>query len=441
MTATQRSASLLVRTSITLGVSALGIALVSILALDRFVTTPIAEQSADDEAALLVLTAQTWVELPPLARPYFELELVESHSLVVSPQPRPLDPLDVDRPFMGLLQMQLDARVGQPVPLLEGDDLVWAEIPMGGYRLQIGFSPDRRDVEPLSVALVIFGAGAAIVLFASLLIVQRITRPLDAVAESARQFRGGTVLEPLPETGPSELVTLARSFNTMAREISELISNRTTLLAGISHDLRTPLARMRLAVELLPEDVDAQLVARLNRNLEEMDALLSVTLQFARGLSGEDTTELPLRPFLEGLVEHAERPGVQLRWPQGPVPQVLVDPGALHRVVINLLENAVQYAGGEVVMEVDAEAEPERVVLRILDRGPGIPAAQHERIFQPFFRLESSRNQRTGGSGLGLAIVKQLCDAQRWSISVAEREGGGVAFALGLPVARPPPIG
>ena len=430
-----RSASLLLRTSITLGVSALAIALVSIVALDRFVTTPIAEQSADDEAALLVLTAQTWVELPPLARPYFELELVESHGLVVSPEPRPLAPLDAGRPWMGMLRNQLDARVGQPVPLLEGDDLVWAEIPMGGFRLQIGFSPDRRDVEPLSVALVIFGAGALIVLIASLLIVQRITRPLDAVAESARRFRGGTVPEPLPESGPSELVTLARSFNTMAREISTLISNRTTLLAGISHDLRTPLARMRLAVELLPEDVDPQLVARLNRNLEEMDALLSVTLQFARGLSGEDVTEVPLRPFLEGLVEHAERPGVRLRWLHESVPQVLVDPGALHRVMINLLENAVQYAGGEVVVEVELAADRQRVLLRILDRGPGIPREQHQRIFQPFFRLESSRNQRTGGSGLGLAIVKQLCDAQDWTIAVAERSGGGAAFELGLPVA------
>ncbi|MCA1789628.1 MAG: ATP-binding protein, partial [Thioalkalivibrio sp.] len=111
-----------------------------------------------------------------------------------------------------------------------------------------------------------------------------------------------------------------------------------------------------------------------------------------------------------------------------------------HRVVINLLENAVQYAGGEVVVEVELAADRQRVLLRILDRGPGIPAEQHERIFQPFFRLESSRNQRTGGSGLGLAIVKQLCDAQNWTISVAERSGGGAAFELGLPVAPAPGV-
>ena len=425
-----RPASLLLRTSFTLGVSALAIALVSILALDRFVTTPLAEQSADDEAALLVLTAQTWVELPPAARPYFELELVESHGLVISPEVRELDPLDVDRPWMGLLHTKLDERLERPVRLLEGDDLVWAEIPMGGFRLQVGFSPDRRGVEPLSVALVIFGAGAAIVLIASLLIVQRITRPLDAVAQSARRFRGGSVPEPLPETGPSELVTLARSFNTMASEISELISNRTTLLAGISHDLRTPLARMRLAVELLPEDTDPQLVARLSRNLEEMDALLSVTLQFARGLSGEDVTEIPLKGFVEEVLAHADLSGVSLRWHGDEDLRLRSDPGALQRVLINLLENAARYAGGAVQLEVDAR--PGRVRLRVLDRGPGVPENQRERIFQPFYRLEASRSQHTGGSGLGLAIVKQLCEARGWHIEVKQREGGGAAFCLDL---------
>ena len=429
-----RPASLLLRTSATLGVSALAIALVSILALDRFVTAPLAQQSADDEAALLVLTAQTWVELPPAARPYFELELVESHGLVISPEVRKLEPLDVGRRWMGLLHAKLDERLQRPVRLLQGDDLVWAEIPMGGFRLQIGFSPDRRGVEPLSVALVIFGAGAAIVLIASLLIVQRITRPLDAVAQSARRFRGGSVPEPLPETGPSELVTLARSFNTMASEISELISNRTTLLAGISHDLRTPLARMRLAVELLPEGTDPQLVARLSRNLEEMDALLSVTLQFARGLSGEDVTEVQLQSFLEDVLEHADLSGVSLHWRGDEDLRLRVDPGALQRVLINLLENAARYSGGPV--ELTADARPGRVRLWILDRGPGVPADQRERIFQPFHRLEASRNQHTGGSGLGLAIVKQLCEARGWHIEVAEREGGGAAFCLDLAPAR-----
>lgn len=426
-----RPASLLLRTSLTLGVSAVAIALVSIAALDRFVTTPLAEQSADDEAALLVLTAQTWVELHPQARPYFELELFESHGLVVSPEVRALEPLGPERPWMDLLQKQLEARLGQRVELLEGDDLVWAEIPMGGFLLQIGFSPDRRDTEPLSVALVIFGAGAAIVLAASLLIVQRITRPLDAVASSARRFRGGARVEPLPETGPAELVTLTRSFNTMVDEISELISNRTTLLAGISHDLRTPIARMRLAIELLPEDTDPKLLERLKRNLEEMDALLGVSLEFARGLSREYVEAVALRPFIERLLCHHGEEDVRLDWRAPADVTVCLDPGALQRVLTNFLTNAGQYAGGEVVLRVKQKREGVR--FDVMDRGPGIPEADRARVFQPFFRLEASRNQRTGGSGLGLAIVKQLCDAQGWEVSVEPREGGGAMFRLLVP--------
>ena len=123
---------------------------------------------------------------------------------------------------------------------------------MGGHDLQIGFSPGRRDIQPLYVGIIIFGLGAAIVFITSLIIVQRITRPLVQAAERVESFRGGENFETLPEQGPRELVSLARNFNTMAREISALLSNRTTLLAGISHDLRTPLTRMRLALELLP---------------------------------------------------------------------------------------------------------------------------------------------------------------------------------------------
>lgn len=424
-----RSASLLLRTSLTLGISALAIALVSIVALNSYVIEPIARQSASDEAALLVLSAQTWVELPPEARPFFELELVESHGLVVSPEVRELGPRRTVRPYVELLEGSLTERLGQAMVLAEDDELLWAEIPMGGYLLQIGFSPDRRDIEPLSVALIIFVVGAGIVLLTSLLIVQRITRPLDAIAESARAFRGGEYVDPIPETGPSELVMLARSFNVMARDIAEMISNRTTLLAGISHDLRTPLARMRLAVELLPEETDPALIERLQRNLQQMDDLLSITLQFARGLSRENVRHLTLKPWLQQVLEDHGDPTIELQWDASDQLQADVDPGALERVISNLLNNAELYGGGAVTVRVKGKASG-GLNLHVMDRGPGIPEAQRDHIFQPFYRLERSRNQDTGGSGLGLAIVRQLCDAQGWGIDVRDRPGGGADFRI-----------
>jgi two-component system osmolarity sensor histidine kinase EnvZ len=177
--------SLLARTNLTLAVSSLLIALVSIAALNTFLIEPIARQSANDEAALLVLSAQTWVELPPAARPYFELELAENHDLIISSEPRQLAAATLSQPYLGLVQDQLAQRLGEPVMLLEGDELIWLDVNMGGYQLQIGFSPSRRDIEPLYIGIIIFGLGAAIVFLTSLYIVQRITRPLVAAADRA----------------------------------------------------------------------------------------------------------------------------------------------------------------------------------------------------------------------------------------------------------------
>ena len=229
--------SLLARTNLTLAVSSGLIALVSFVALNAFLIEPIAHQSANDEAALLVLTAQTWVELPPAARPYFELELAQNHDLIVSSSPRDLEVATLAQPYLSLVQELLGERLGQPVTLLEGDELIWLEVAMGGHELQIGFSPFRRNIQPIYVGIIIFGMGAAIVFLTSLAIVQRIARPLVEAAERVESFRGGEDFEPLPEQGPRELVSLARNINTMTREISTLLSNRTTLLAGISHDL------------------------------------------------------------------------------------------------------------------------------------------------------------------------------------------------------------
>lgn len=427
-----RPASLLFRTSLTLGVSALAIAAISIWALSQFVIAPIAEQSAEDEAALLVLSAQTWVELPPPARPYYELELFESHQLVLSPERRPLQLVVDPGGSLGLLESALSKRLREPIGLFQGDDLIWAEIPMGGVMLQLGFAPDRGAAAPWSVVLVIFAAGAVIVFFASLLIVQRIVRPLEAVASSAEAFRGGAEFDRLPETGPQELVALTRSFNTMAEEISALLANRTTLLAGVSHDLRTPLARMRLVLELMGDGIDGDLRERMARNMDAMEALLSKGLKFARGLAEGQAETVELGAHLARLVNTQAEPLLsfenRLREPR----TVRLAVEALDRVLENLMNNALAYSGAPVVLRLKESAKGLKV--QVLDRGPGIPEGERQRVFQPFYRLEQSRSLATGGSGLGLAIVKQLCDAQGWRIEVTEHGGGGGAvFTVTLP--------
>ncbi|MDA1075836.1 MAG: hypothetical protein O3A63_13895, partial [Proteobacteria bacterium] len=140
---TLRFDSLLARTNLVLTISSLVIVVIAIAALNVFVVTPISERSADDEAALLVLSAQTWVELPPDARPYFELELAENHDLILSGVRRDLPPAEFSTPALVLLAEKLEARLGAPVTLLQSDDLAWVDMGMGGYDLQIGLSPTR----------------------------------------------------------------------------------------------------------------------------------------------------------------------------------------------------------------------------------------------------------------------------------------------------------
>lgn len=417
----RNSLSLLVRTNLVLAVSALAIAVIAVVALNVFVIDPIAEQSADDEAALLVLSAQTWVELPPDARPYFELELAQSHDLIISGDPLALKAADFSRPYLSLLQQKLAERLAIPVPLLEGDGLLWAQVPMGGFDIQIGFSPARRDIQPLYVGIAIVVLGALVVFLTSLVIVQRITRPLVLAAQRVETFRGGENFEPLPEQGPRELVSLARSFNTMAREISALLSNRTTLLAGISHDLRTPLTRMRLALALLPADVDPKLVARFERNLEVMDGLIGDALRFARGTQ-EQPEEIELVEFVRNVLAGFEQP-IPLTAEHAEGLRLAIAPGALQRVLANVVGNGLQHAEA-VRVHVDGRR------IHVMDSGPGIPVESREAVFQPFHRLDRSRNVNTGGSGLGLAIVRQLCQAQGWRVSIEDAPGGGTDVVI-----------
>ncbi len=420
--------SLLWRTNAVLALSAVVIIATAFLAVQRLVVAPFTEQLAHDEAGLVVLSAQTWVELPDYtdARPAFELEMARMHDLIISPDLRDLPPADTEDSYFALLRTSISERLGAPVRLLEGDGLLWADLPVPGARLQVGFVPGRQDVQPIYVGLAIGAIGAGIVFGATFFMVRRIAGPLVETANSVEAFRGAEGFSPLPERGPRELVALATNFNRMAREISELLSNRTTLLAGISHDLRTPLARMRLAVELLPDTVDRKLARRMERNLEAMDELIGDALRFARG-ARESPRELLAKPFIESIVAQADG-AVPVQWRGAADGRAQIAPGAFRRVLLNLLDNARQHAEGTAVV-VDAG---ETIAVHVVDSGPGIPEADRERVFEPFYRLDRSRGRAAGGSGLGLAIVRQLCQAHGWQVGIGASACGGVDVCVSV---------
>ena len=292
---------------------------------------------------------------------------------------------------------------------------------MGGYEFQIGVSPDRQQIQPLNVAIVIVGLGAGIVFFTSLLVVQRVTKPLVKISKQAERFRGDENIEPLPETGPRELISLARNFNTMAADISRLLANRTTLMAGISHDLRTPLTRMRLSLELLPEEADKNFVESMNRNILSMEELVTDALSFAKGTQ-EQLQEVSLGELVSDILDSfdSEIPFSSNVSGDFRLPLAI---NAFTRVVVNLISNAVLYGDrAEVVLDTNQ--------LQISDYGPGIPEEHKTQIFEPFFRLDQSRSALTAGSGLGLAIVSQLCFAHEWSVTIENRMHKGSTFCF-----------
>ena len=416
-----------------LGISSLAIALTVLWSVLAFVTSPISERSAIDQGRLLVLSAQMWVELPAERRPNFEFELLVNHDLIVSENIRKLPIATGNNQYYDYLRREIQDRVGSPVEIMEADGLLWVNIPtLSGIVPQVGFSSQQREAQPAIVGFLIIVVGSIIVFGTSFYIVRRIAIPLVRVSESAQSFRGTGDFTPIPEEGPSELVSLAVSFNNMARDVSALLSNRTTLLAGISHDLRTPLARMRLALELLPNNVDSTLRYRFERNLEAMDDLIGDALRVARGTQEESKSTDPVR-FTKQIVASIDE-NISVKFEQAGC--IDLPSGAYTRVLTNLVNNARRHAVGTAV---HGSLLDSSLHVHVMDEGPGIPDEERERVFQPFYRLDHSRSTSTGGSGLGLAIVSQLCLAHGWIVNLNNRATGGIDAHLIIPL-KPPTL-
>ena len=273
----------------------------------------------------------------------------------------------------------------------------------------------------------------AAVIAVSFLAVRWATRPLKALADAADELGRNIDRAPMPEEGPAEVVRAARAFNTMQVRLAGYVRERAATLAAMSHDLKTPVNRLRLRAELL-EDSEAK--KKIGQDLEEMESMILGTLEFMRG--GE-TTEKPrpvdVNAVLASLQGDAKDTGAEVII-EGTVSRPYVGrPQALKRCLGNLLDNALKYGTAAKVLVQDL---PDRLVVRIHDRGPGIPEAELERVFEPFYRLEGSRSRDTGGTGLGLSIARQIARAHGGTLTLNNLNGGGLEAELVLPPYRRP---
>lgn len=287
--------------------------------------------------------------------------------------------------------------------------------------------PRERFDWPMQMLLTLLILLAGVITL-SLVAVRWIVRPLERLREAADALGKDIHRPPLPETGPVEVAETSRAFNTMQRRIARFVEDRARMLAAVSHDLRTPLTRIRLRADLLD---DEELGNKIRRDLDDMQTMVEATLDFMRGTaSREETRSLDLMALLESLSDDAQESGARVRLRGQVQTPYQGRPVALKRCIGNLLDNAVRY-GGEADIEVTDSATA--VTVTIADRGPGIPTDSLERVFEPFWRLESSRARDSGGTGLGLGIARNIARAHGGDLLLRNRKEGGLCAELTLP--------
>ena len=411
--------------------------LVSLGAAVYFIAIPMAKRSADDFAGVIVSAAHSIQNLPQEMHAELKQQLLQDHGLIVTTQTRDLPEKKFDVPYYLFFQESLARRAGQELSIVESTKgpLIWVDIPAHEMTVRIGFDRKRLGTNPPVVLIMVVGGGALLTLLVSFLEVRRVAGPLAQMSAAVQEVGRGNRPPPLSEDGPKEVAVLARAFNRMSSDLQDLAENRTVIVAGISHDLRTPLTRLGLAVEMLDESSEPQLIAGIRRDLAAMNALIGQFLDFSKGLTGEHPVALDLCQTIEEQAADLRRDGIDVRLSGcGPTCICVTDPVALRRLLANLLENAAHY-GGAAPIDVDLQCDERGIAIEIRDRGPGIPADQMEAVFRPFHRLETARNTRTGGSGLGLAIARQLAIKHGWTIELLPREGGGTVARVSLPIA------
>ncbi len=267
----------------------------------------------------------------------------------------------------------------------------------------------------------------AAVLVLSWIAVRLVTRPLKVLSAAADDLGRDLHRPPLPETGPAEVARAARAFNTMQQRLVATIEERMRMLTAMSHDLKTPITRMRLRADLLD---DEELRGRFEADLREMEAMVTQALEFMRGESAHEPEEpVDIVAVLQQVAADNAAMGRSVTVRAHPVPELRASPRLLKRCIANLVDNAAIYGKGA---EIEIEDHPDRVEIRVRDHGLGIPERDLERVFEPFFRLDPSRSRETGGTGLGLSIARNIARAHGGDVRLRNAAGGGLEAILTL---------
>jgi two-component system osmolarity sensor histidine kinase EnvZ len=395
---------------------------------------PRARQTAQQIASVVNLTRWALITADPAKRFDLLSELSQSEGIqvYVASSNEHVTPLP-DRPYLQEVAKELNRQLGPDTRIAlnrGGVRGLWVSFRIDGDEYWVSMPRSRIERnEPLRW----IGWGAlvlALALGGAYFIVSRINRPLRELTSAAGQMGRGATPQPVTEKGPSEISTLAHAFNEMAEDLKRLDDERALLLAGVSHDLRTPLARIRLGLEMMDDKGDEDLRTGIVQDIEDIDAAIGQFLDFARLRDTEEPVpNTSLNAMVEDTVARYERAGRAVTCRLGVIPLLPLRPRAVQRLLGNLIDNALRHGGQDV--EVATGGDGDRVSLEVLDRGPGIPPEDAERMLQPFTRLDTARGG--SGTGLGLAIVDRIARLHGGNVALLAREGGGLRARVEFP--------
>jgi two-component system osmolarity sensor histidine kinase EnvZ len=290
-------------------------------------------------------------------------------------------------------------------------------------------SPQNRLFSASARIYILWVIGSsAVLLVIAVLFMRNQIRPIRRLAIAAEKLGKGRDVPFFKPEGAIEVRQAAQAFIDMRARIDRQITQRTAMLAGVSHDLRTPLTRMKLQVEMMGDTPDAR---DLKSDVADMERMIAAYLDFVRGQGDEPTQRTDLAPVLSRIAAAARRDGAQVVLDATPDISLVLRPIAMERALANLVGNAVKYAKA---VSIRADRDDQHVIVTIDDDGPGIPAAAREDVFKPFYRVETSRNQRTGGVGLGLPIAQDIIHAHGGTIELQDSPAGGLRVRVVLPL-------
>jgi len=374
--------------------------------------------------------------LPPGAEREFIEQLAEKEGIRVFPS-RGFEPgrPAADMPGMRFFRERIKALFGDEAEVFVrpgAPGVLLVRLRAGSREFWVAFPRNRVDRDGTGALLYWMFAGVAIAILATALIAWRLNRPLARLARAAEDLGRGGDPPPVPETGPSEVRAVAHAFNRMKEDLKNEERERAMFLAGLSHDLRTPLARLRLDAEMLDGRVETSTQAAMVADIEDMNAIIDQFIDYARSEATEAFAPVDLSSLAKDCSVRAARAGAPVKCELAEAPVLMLRPLAIQRLVDNLIQNAVKHGGADILVRTRGGGR--EFTLSVLDRGRGIDPADIERLKQPFTRRDEARSGRSG-AGLGLAIVARIAKAHGARFNLAPREGGGLVASVAFPIA------